>query len=78
MSREYSFILSTTGLEVSPMYTVVQSWHESFYTSWLVLYLGIESLTWVSDFPRVFIEVNATRLPYGLSVLLIASEIFGT
>ncbi len=60
------------------MYTVVQSWHENLLTSWLALSLGIESLTWVSDFPRVLVEVNATRIPSGLSVLPIASEIFGT
>ncbi len=29
VSRECSFILSATDLEVSPTYTVVQSWHES-------------------------------------------------
>ncbi len=60
------------------MYTVVQSWHESLLTSWPALSLGIESLTWASDFRSVFVETNATRIPSGLSVLLIASEIFGT
>ncbi len=60
------------------MYTVVQSWHESLQTSWPALYLSIESLAWVSDFPRVFVEANATRIPSGLCVLLIAAEIFGT
>ncbi len=51
--------------KVSLMYTVVQSWHERLQTSWLALSLGIESL--VSDFPRVLIEVNATRIPSSAS-----------
>ncbi len=53
VSRECSLVLSVTDLEVSPMFIVVQSWHESFS----------KSLTWVSDFSSVFVEVSATRIP---------------
>ncbi len=35
-------------------------------------------MTWVIDFLSVFVEANATGIPSGSSVLLIASEIFGT
>ncbi len=35
-------------------------------------------MTWVRDFHSVFVEANSTRIPSGLSVLRIASEIFGT
>ncbi len=34
-------------------------------------------MTWVSNFTTVLVEANATRMPSGLSVFLIASEIFG-
>ncbi len=40
--------------------------------------LGIESLTWVNDFSCVFVEVNVTRMPSCLSVLLIVFEVFDT
>ncbi len=73
MSRECSFILSATDLEVSPMYAVVQSLHE--FVDKLACFIF---RTWVSGFPIVFVEANATRIPSGLSVLLIAFEIFGT
>ncbi len=53
--------------KVSLMYTVVQSWHKRLQTSSLALSLGIESLAWVGDYPRVLIEVNATRIPSSAS-----------